>query len=57
MGGASALRAERQLDRHWRNARTLFSHNPVIYKSRIVGDWEVNGTTPPFNWPVGSSPK
>ena len=34
------------LDRHWRNARTLASHNPVIYKPRVVGDFRVNGTAP-----------
>jgi hypothetical protein len=34
------------LDRHWRNARTLASHNPVVYKPRIVGDFLVNGTAP-----------
>jgi len=26
------------LDRHWRNARTAASHNPLIYKECIVGD-------------------
>jgi alkylation response protein AidB-like acyl-CoA dehydrogenase len=44
--GSSALDRSTQLDRHWRNARTLTSHNPRIYKARIVGDWHVNGTDP-----------
>ncbi len=35
--GASAARKPAGLDRHWRNARTLASHNPRIYKDRIVG--------------------
>ena len=35
-----------RLDRHWRNARTLASHNPVIYRDRIVGDYVLNGTSP-----------
>jgi alkylation response protein AidB-like acyl-CoA dehydrogenase len=44
-GGASAVREVGSLDRHWRNARTLASHNPVIYKPRIIGDFIVNGRT------------
>ncbi|MGB8210247.1 MAG: LLM class flavin-dependent oxidoreductase [Mycobacterium sp.] len=34
------------LDRHWRNARTLASHNPRVYKARILGDWLINGKDP-----------
>ncbi|MFD0482471.1 acyl-CoA dehydrogenase family protein [Kineococcus sp. GCM10028916] len=52
--GASGTSRARDLDRHWRNARTVASHNPVIYKQRIVGDWSVNGTEPPFVWDVGT---
>ncbi|RYF65685.1 MAG: hypothetical protein EOO29_40090, partial [Comamonadaceae bacterium] len=55
--GASAVRAGPQLDRHWRNARTVASHNPLIFKARIVGDWVVNGREPPFTWQVGVSPQ
>lgn len=44
--GSSALDRSTLLDRHWRNARTLASHNPRIYKARIVGAWHVNGTDP-----------
>ncbi|WP_426100805.1 MULTISPECIES: acyl-CoA dehydrogenase family protein [unclassified Pseudomonas] len=51
--GASAARASLQLDRHWRNARTAASHNPLIYKERILGDWEINGTEPPYVWQIG----
>ena len=40
--GASDTRVSKALDRHWRNARTVSSHNPVIYKARNVGDWEVH---------------
>ncbi|MDQ0733721.1 acyl-CoA dehydrogenase family protein [Arthrobacter agilis] len=54
--GASSTRKGLQLDRHWRNARTVSSHNPVIYKSRIVGDWEINGTVPEFVWRAGNAP-
>ena len=45
-GGSSAARNRMHLDRHWRNARTLASHNPVIYKPRVLGDYLVNGTRP-----------
>lgn len=51
--GASAIRKPTALDRHWRNARTIASHNPRIYKDRIVGDFAVNGTPPAFVWRVG----
>jgi alkylation response protein AidB-like acyl-CoA dehydrogenase len=44
--GASAVDEDRALDRHWRNARTLASHNPRVYKARILGDWFVNGKDP-----------
>ncbi|MGK9147772.1 acyl-CoA dehydrogenase family protein [Plantibacter flavus] len=53
--GASAVSRKNALDRHWRNARTVASHNPVIYKTRIVGDWSINGTPPPFVWAVGTA--
>lgn len=46
-GGASAVQASALLDRHWRNLRTLFSHNPTIYKARVLGDITVNGTALP----------
>ena len=52
--GASDVRQGKALDRHWRNARTVSSHNPVIYKARIVGDWVVNGVEPPFVWQIGN---
>ena len=44
--GASSTARVCNLDRHWRNARTVATHNPTIYKARIVGDYEVNGTAP-----------
>ncbi|MFF7710401.1 acyl-CoA dehydrogenase family protein [Pseudomonas sp. NPDC007930] len=51
--GASATLRPLGLDRFWRNARTLSSHNPRIYKERIVGDYAVNGTAPPEQWRIG----
>lgn len=53
--GASATSTARALDRHWRNARTVASHNPVAFKARILGDAAVNGTEPPYEWYVGRS--
>lgn len=44
--GASGTGRRLSLDRHWRNARTLASHNPRIFKKRIVGDYLVNGRVP-----------
>jgi alkylation response protein AidB-like acyl-CoA dehydrogenase len=44
--GASAVSEDLALDRHWRNARTLASHNPRVYKARIIGDWLINGKDP-----------
>ncbi|MGY2238562.1 acyl-CoA dehydrogenase family protein [Pseudomonas gingeri] len=55
--GASYVRQGKALDRHWRNARTVSSHNPVIYKARIIGDWAINGTEPPFVWQIGNGPQ
>ncbi|MTE15690.1 acyl-CoA dehydrogenase family protein [Nocardia aurantiaca] len=45
-GGSSVVRNSAHLDRHWRNARTLASHNPVVYKPRVIGDFLVNGIAP-----------
>ena len=52
--GASAAKRGVGLDRHWRNARTLSSHNPRIYRERIVGDFAVNGTWPPGPYRIGT---
>ena len=51
--GASATSISQGLDRHWRNARTVSSHNPVAFKARIVGDWLVNQAEPPYEWAIG----
>nr|WP_255654246.1 hypothetical protein [Cohnella sp. REN36] len=53
--GASATAKSKGLDRYWRNARTIASHNPLIYKERVVGDFAVNGTRPPFGWQTGQT--
>ena len=54
--GASSASERLALDRHWRNARTVATHNPLVYKARIVGDWAINGTEPPYVWQIGGSP-
>lgn len=47
--GASATSTTQELDRHWRNARTLATHDPAVFKERMLGDWNVNGVPPtPF---------
>lgn len=46
-GGASAVRQSTGLDRHWRNIRTLASHNPGPYKRRVLGDHALNGSELP----------
>ncbi len=44
--GASAVSTSKSLDRFWRNARTVATHNPVAFKARAVGDYFINGTIP-----------
>lgn len=55
--GASASTTTKQLDRFWRNARVVSSHNPIVYKEKVIGDWEVNREPLPFVWQIGTSPK
>jgi alkylation response protein AidB-like acyl-CoA dehydrogenase len=52
--GASSTIDTHLLDRHWRNARTVSSHNPVAFKARIIGDWLVNAVEPPYEWAIGN---
>jgi len=49
VGGGRAVRHEHNLDRHWRNARTVANHNPVAWKSAVVGAFLLSGETPPNN--------
>ncbi|MCU1422502.1 MAG: hypothetical protein JWN36_2153 [Microbacteriaceae bacterium] len=49
VGGASAVGTGFALDRHWRNARTIASHNPAIQRRRSIGDFELNGQDPQWN--------
>lgn len=52
---ASATSTTKNLDRHWRNARTAGNHNPWVYKARLVGDRAVNGAELPRVWAIGAS--
>ena len=47
-GGASATSRSLSLDRHWRNLRTIFNHNPLGHKTRVLGDWHLNGNAQEF---------
>jgi alkylation response protein AidB-like acyl-CoA dehydrogenase len=47
VGGASATLREHNLDRHWRNARTVANHNPRAYKAGVVGAYRLTGAEPP----------
>jgi alkylation response protein AidB-like acyl-CoA dehydrogenase len=49
VGGASATKRSHNLDRHWRNVRTLASHNPTVYKARAIGDLAINAEPLPAN--------
>lgn len=55
VGGASATDRDRALDRHWRNARTLSSHNPVVFQQRVIGDHLVNGAPLTYFWATGET--
>ncbi|MCG7634314.1 acyl-CoA dehydrogenase family protein [Gordonia McavH-238-E] len=53
VGGASALGRTHGWDRHWRNARTLASHNPTPNRLVSIGDHDLNGTSPYRTWLSG----
>ncbi|WP_202417835.1 acyl-CoA dehydrogenase family protein, partial [Pseudonocardia sp. SID8383] len=53
VGGASITSETLRLDRHWRNARVISTHNPLIYKLQTVGDHVLNGTDLPYAWSAG----
>lgn len=49
LAGTSAVKAELNLDRHWRNARTHTLHDPVRWKYHVVGNYHLNGIIPQKN--------
>ena len=44
-GGASMTARTHNFDRHWRNLRTIFNHNPLLHKARVVGAYHLTGET------------
>ncbi|MBD8467898.1 hypothetical protein IFU30_16655 [Plantibacter sp. CFBP 8798] len=56
VGGASAVGRSTALDRHWRNVRTIASHNPAVQRSAALGQFELNGTLPEWQAP-GARPE
>lgn len=53
--GASSTSVSKLLDRHWRNARTISSHNPLPRKEQWVGGYELLGTLA-YPWQFRDSP-
>lgn len=47
VGGASTTAKKHNLDRHWRNVRTVANHNPRHWKAAVVGAWHLDGQAPP----------
>ncbi len=56
VGGASQTSRTRGLDRHWRNARVLAQHNPLIYRARLTGAHLLNGGHRALQYTVGTVP-
>jgi len=48
-GGASATQQVHNLDRHWRNIRTISTHNPTHLKASAIGAHIVTGDALPNN--------
>ncbi|MCU4119951.1 acyl-CoA dehydrogenase family protein [Variovorax sp. N23] len=47
VGGASATDRRHNIDRHWRNARTVANHNPRQWKAAASGAWHLKAEGPP----------
>lgn len=46
LGGASATRSALNLDRHWRNSRTISTHNPAAAKALAIGRHRIDPVEP-----------
>lgn len=55
--GASATSSKKGLDRHWRNAQTVATHNPISFRARAIGDFHINGTLPEGLNAIGDATK
>ncbi|MEO8559067.1 MAG: acyl-CoA dehydrogenase family protein [Rhodospirillales bacterium] len=49
VAGASSTLRKYDLDRHWRNARTHTTHDPVAYKYKAIGEYLLNRKLPPIS--------
>ena len=45
--GARSAMGEENLDRFWRDARTLTLHDPKEYKAKLLGEYVLHGKYPP----------
>lgn len=52
VGGASMTVRSHNFDRHWRNARTHTTHDPVAQKYKIIGDFHLGALPPPISMKV-----
>ncbi|WP_416414321.1 acyl-CoA dehydrogenase family protein [Pantoea sp. App145] len=48
VGGSSATLRRNNFDRHWRNARTHTTHDPINHRYRVVGRFYLDQTPPPI---------
>ena len=48
--GARATSESVGLDRYWRDVRTHSLHDPVAYKKRELGRWQLLGEVPEATW-------
>jgi SfnB family sulfur acquisition oxidoreductase len=49
LAGTASTKRGLNLERYWRNARTHTLHDPVRWKYHVVGNYHLNGVTPPRN--------
>lgn len=49
LAGSQSVLSELDLDRHWRNARTLTLYDPVRWKYHAVGNYYLNEVLPPHH--------
>jgi alkylation response protein AidB-like acyl-CoA dehydrogenase len=47
VGGGTITNREWGFDRHWRNARTVASHNPRDWKLAVAGAYRLGAAEPP----------
>jgi alkylation response protein AidB-like acyl-CoA dehydrogenase len=47
LGSGSVVSRVGALDRHWRNIKVIASHNPRLYKERLLGENLLTGKLPP----------